>query len=89
MMHPRQWSPRRIGFLWLAGCSVEALLVAVFLWTGEPAAEYPGPPLAADASAAPTTAAEFDSAMRDVGFTVTRDTLPSGHTLTRIGRDSS
>jgi hypothetical protein len=92
MMRLRDWPARRIGLLWLAGCAAEALLFAVPMSFGEP------PPPKPDSLAIDTgTAAAADSVptvnlqqfLEGAGFTVTREPLPSGDTLVRIGRDSS
>ena len=89
MMRLRDWPPRRIGVLWLAGCAVEALLIAALAFTGEPAAPYPRR-LADSVFAADTgSAIDAEEMLRNVGISVTREPQASGDTLVRITRDSS
>jgi hypothetical protein len=91
MMRLRDWPPRRIGRLWLGGIAVEALLIAALRLTSDP------PPPRYDrhsfdldtVAGVDSTPAEVEKAMADRGFTITREALPSGDTLVRIGRDSS
>lgn len=86
------WPARRIGLLWLAGLATEALLIAVIASTGEDP-----PPMRGSARSARNSVTVFDTssneevrqALTDAGFAVTREPLPSGHTLMRISRDSS
>lgn len=92
MMRLRDWPPRRIGLLWLAGCAAETLLFAVLMSFGEPPPPKPDWPsadteMAAAADSVPTV--NVQQFLEGAGFTVTREPLPSGDTLVRIGRDSS
>jgi phage shock protein PspC (stress-responsive transcriptional regulator) len=92
MMRLRDWPARRIGRMWLGGCALEALLVAALISTGDPPPKS-DPPRAREAPAAapvePSSPEEVDSALRQLGISVTRERLPSGHTRTRFRRDSS
>jgi hypothetical protein len=91
MMRLRDWPPRRIGRLWLAGLAMEALLVAVIAFTGDDPRPMPGPHLGHyDSATADTASGEVvRQSFADAGFTVAREPLASGDTLVRISRDSS
>jgi hypothetical protein len=92
MIRLRDWPPRRIGRLWLAGFAVEALLVAALWLVGDPPTPLPGrDPFGLDSidAADVMPRAEADKAWADRGFTITRQPLPSGDTLVRIARDST
>jgi hypothetical protein len=91
-MRLRDWPPRRIGRLWLAGIAAEALFIAALWLTGDPPSpRYDRHPFGLDtvAAADSTSVAEMKKALEQQGFTITREPLPSGDTLVRIGRDSS
>jgi hypothetical protein len=92
MMRLRDWPARRIGRMWLGGCALEALLVAALLVTGDPPPKFDPPRLTETPAAAPvesSTPEEVDAGLRQLGISVTRERLPSGHTRMRFGRDSS
>jgi hypothetical protein len=91
-MRLRDWPARRIRRMWLAGLVAEALLIAVLRFTGEPPTPRPDlRHLGLDTVPAPDSAsrAEVEKRLANRGFTITRQPLPSGDTLVRIGRDSS
>lgn len=91
-MRLRDWPARRIGRMWLGGCALEVLLMAALISTGEPPTEPPprSPRQArATAPAETSTPEEVDAALRQIGISVTREPLPSGHTRMRFLRDSS
>lgn len=90
-MRLRDWPPRRIGRMWLGGCVLEALLMAALLSTGEPPPRsYPRLDEAqAAAPVEPSTPEEVDSALGQMGISVTREQLPSGQTRVQIRRDST
>ncbi|HEU4882159.1 MAG TPA: hypothetical protein VFT45_07940 [Longimicrobium sp.] len=92
MMRLRDWPPRRIGRLWLAGIAVEALLIAALWLTSDPPPpRYDRHAFGLDTipEADSASRAEMKKALEDRGFTITRESSPSGDTLVRIGRDSS
>lgn len=92
MTRLRDWPARRIRRLWLAGCVLEVLLFAALMSTGEPPPPRPDWRLSeADSAmmADTTPSVDVETALAQLGFTVTREPLPSGGTQMRISRDSS
>lgn len=86
----RDWPPRRIGLLWIWGCGLEGLLLAALWVTGD--RPPPRPDALADSLFASDTAAvevDPETLLRDAGFILTREPLPSGGTRMHIARDSS
>jgi hypothetical protein len=78
--------------MWLGGCALEVLLMAALISTGDPPPKSYPPRLREAQAAAPahtSTPEEVDSALRQIGISVTREPLPSGDTLVRIRRGSS
>lgn len=78
--------------MWIAGSVLEVLLFAALMSTGESPPPRPDS-LLSDVDTAATadsaTTIDVETALAQMGFTVTRERLSSGGTQMRISRDSS